>query len=61
MYLGMAMEDAMIGRYGGCFAEDIIRLMYERMYHAKDLDAPAKFAPIPTRRTMHGTEEASKI
>ena len=37
--------DAMIGRYGGCFEEDIMRLMYDRAYHAKDLDAPAKFAP----------------
>ena len=37
--------NAMIGRYGGCFEEDIMRLMYERTYHPKDLDAPAKFAP----------------
>ena len=36
--------NAMIGRYGGCFEEDITRLMYDRAYHAKDLDAPAKFA-----------------
>ena len=35
----------MIGRYGGCFEEDIPRLMYDRVYHAKDLDAPEKFAP----------------
>ena len=34
-----------IGRYGGCFEEDIMRLMYDRAYHAKDLDASAKFAP----------------
>ena len=32
--------NALIGRYGGCFQEDIMRLMYD-----KDLDAPAKFAP----------------
>ena len=53
--------NAMIGRYGGYFEEDIMRLMYDRGYHAKDLDAPAKFAPTPTRRAMHGTEEASNI
>ena len=53
--------NAMIGRYGGCFEEDIMRLMYDRAYHAKDLDAPAKFAPTPTRREMHGTEVAIKI
>ena len=32
--------DALVGRYGGCFEEDIMRLMYDRAYHAKDLDAP---------------------
>ena len=37
--------NAMIGRYGGYFEEDIMRLMYDRAYHPKDLDAPAKFAP----------------
>ena len=53
--------NAMIGRYGGGFEEDIMRLMYDRAYRAKGLDAPAKFAPTPMRRAMHGTEEASKI
>ena len=38
--------NAIIGRYGGYFEEDIMRLMYERAYHPKDLDAPVKFAPI---------------
>ena len=38
--------NALIGRYGGCFEEDIMRLMYDRAYHAMDLDAPVKFAPI---------------
>ena len=52
--------NAMIGRYGGCLEEDIMRLMYDRVYHAKDLDAPAKFGPTPMRRAMHSTEEASK-
>ena len=37
--------NALIGRYGGCFEEDIMRLMYDRAYHAKDLGAPAMFAP----------------
>ena len=37
--------NAIIGRYDGCFEEDIMRLMYDRVYHAKDLDAPVKFAP----------------
>ena len=37
--------NAVIGRYGGCFEEDIMRLMCERVYHPKDLDAPTKFAP----------------
>ena len=32
-------------QYGGCFEEDIMRLMYERVYHPKDFDAPVKFAP----------------
>ena len=53
--------NAMIRRYGGCFEEYIMRLMYDRAYLAKDLDAPVKFAPTPMRRAMHGTEEASKI
>ena len=43
-------ENAIIGRYGGCFEEDIMRLMYERAYHPKDLDTPAKFAPTPKMR-----------
>ena len=25
--------NAIIGRYGGCFEEDIIRLMFDRVYH----------------------------
>ena len=38
-------ENAIIGRYGGCFEEDIRRLMYDRAYVSRGLDAPAKFAP----------------
>ena len=37
--------NAIIGRYGGCFEEDIRRFMCDRAYHARGLDAPAKFAP----------------
>src|SRR4051812_34209136 len=36
--------NALIGRYGGRFEEDIMRLMSDRAYHAKDLDAPVKFS-----------------
>ena len=36
---------AIIGRYGGCFEEDIRRLMCDRAYHITGLDAPTKFAP----------------
>ena len=53
--------NALIGRYGGCFEERYKEAYDDRAYHAKGLDAPAKFAPSPTRREMHGTEEASKI
>ena len=39
--------------------------MYEayddKAYHAKGLDAPAKYGPTLTRSAMHGTEEARKI
>ena len=38
-------ENAIIGRYGVYFEEDIMRLMYERAYYPKDLDAQEKFAP----------------
>ena len=37
--------NALIGRYGCCFEEDIMRFMYDKAYHAKGLDEPAKFAP----------------
>ena len=36
--------NALIGRYGGCFQEDIMAYD-DRAYHAKVLDAPVKFAP----------------
>ena len=38
-------ENAIIGRYGSCFEEDIRRFMCDRAYRIRGLDAPAKFAP----------------
>ena len=38
-------ENAMIGRYGGCFEEEIRRLMCDRHIVSQGLDAPTKFAP----------------
>ena len=35
----------MIGRYGGCFEEGYNEAYDDRVYRAKDLDAPAKYAP----------------
>ena len=52
--------NALIGRYGGCFEEKYKEAYDDRAYHAKGLDAPAKYAPTPTRRAMYGTEEAKK-
>ena len=37
--------NAIIDRYGGCFEEDIIRLMCDRHIISRGSDAPAKFAP----------------
>ena len=51
----------LVDRYGGCFEERYIDAYDDRAYHAKGLDASANYAPTPTRRAMHGTEEASKI
>ena len=34
----------MIGRYGGCFEEDIIRLCVIERIISRGLDAPVKFA-----------------
>ena len=42
MYLGKAME--MPCRYGGCFEERYNEAYDDRAYHAKGLDAPAKYA-----------------
>src|SRR4051812_28008167 len=37
--------NALIVRYGGCFEEIYNEAYDDRAYHAKGLDAPAKFAP----------------
>src|SRR3954466_5164328 len=37
--------NALIGRYGGCFEEIYKEAYDDRAYHAKGLDAPAKYAP----------------
>ena len=37
--------NSIIGRYGGCFEEDIRRLMLIERIISRDFDAPAKFAP----------------
>ena len=37
--------NAIIGRYGGCFEEDIRRFMLKEHIISQGLDAPAKFAP----------------
>ena len=36
---------AIIGRYGGCFEEDIRSFMCDKAYHMTGLDAPAKSSP----------------
>ena len=38
--------NAIIGRYDGCFEEDIMRRMYDRAYLAKDMNALENFVPI---------------
>ena len=37
--------NALIGRYGGCFEGRYNEAYDDRAYHAKGLDAPAKYAP----------------
>ena len=37
--------NALIGRYGGYFEERYKEVYDDRAYHAKGLDAPAKYAP----------------
>ena len=52
----------LVGRYDGSFEEIYSEAYDDIAYHAKGLDAPAKFAPtLEVRKAMRGTEEASKI
>ena len=37
--------NALISRYGGCFEERYKEAYDDRVYRAKGLDAPAKYAP----------------
>ena len=37
--------NALIGRYAGCFEEGYSEAYDDRAYHAKGLDARAKYAP----------------
>src|SRR3954463_11843842 len=37
--------NALIGRYGGCFEEIYKEVCDDRAYHAKGLDAPARWTP----------------
>ena len=42
---GKGYGNALIGRYGGCFEERYNEAYDDKAYHAKVLDASAKFAP----------------
>ena len=44
MYHGRLWK-CLVGRYGGCFEERYKEAYDDRAYHAKGLDAPAKYAP----------------
>ena len=35
----------LVGKYGGCFEERYNEAYDEKVYHAKGLDAPEKYAP----------------
>ena len=53
MYLGMTIEMP-LGRYGGCFEENIMRLMGEReCIISRDLDALAKVVPTLKMRKVN--------
>ena len=44
-YISERLWKCLVGRYGGCFEEGYNEAYDDRVYHAKALDAPAKFAP----------------
>ena len=47
-----AYGNALIGRYSGYFEEGYNEAYDDKAYHAKDLDAPAKFAPTLEARKI---------
>ena len=51
----------MIGRYGGCFEEDIMRLICDIVYHITGFGCTGEVCTDSQgeKRAMHGTEEAS--
>src|SRR3954471_12838643 len=54
--------NALIGRYGGCFEEDIMRLMMiERIMPRIWTHRKSLHRHLRSERAMHGTKEASKI
>ena len=44
-YIPERLWKCLVGRYGGCFEEIYNEAYDDRAYHAKGLDAPAKYAP----------------
>ena len=54
--------NAIMGRYGGCFEEDIRRFMCDRAYRITGFGCTGEGLHQLSRgeRAMHGTEEASK-
>ena len=55
--------NAIIGRYGGCFEEDIRRFMCDRAYHITGFGCTGEVCTNSQgeKRAMHGTVEASKL
>src|SRR3954467_15308028 len=43
--ISKSLWKCLVGRYGGCFEERYKEAYDERAYHAKGLDAPAKYVP----------------
>ena len=55
--------NAIIGRYGVCFEEDILRLMCDRAYHITRFGCTGEVCTMSQGENgaMHGTVEASKL
>src|ERR1041385_8477728 len=56
-------ENALIGRYGGCFEERYKEVYDDRAYHSKGLDVSAKVEANSRseKKAMHNTGEVRKI